>query len=156
METPNLNELAETATSSAPAVKIFGVGNAGAELLDALATSEFAAAAFAVVNTDTAALAAASAPVKIQLENKLLRGLGSGGDPDRCRALAEEQFSTLKSACAGADVVLLVAGLGGGAGSGISPVLARAAREAGALPRGRRRWRARARRTARCDGGMRR
>jgi cell division protein FtsZ len=133
METPNLNTLPETATPTAPAVKIFGVGNAGAELLDTLATAEFAAAAFAVINTDTAALGAASAPVKIHLENKLLRGLGSGGDPDRSRALAEEQFSTLKSACAGADVVLIVAGLGGGAGSGISPVLARAAREAGAL-----------------------
>jgi cell division protein FtsZ len=71
--------------------------------------------------------------MKIHLETKLLRGLGSGGDPDRGRALAEEQFSTLKTACAGAEVVFIIAGLGGGAGSGISPVLARAAREAGAL-----------------------
>jgi cell division protein FtsZ len=62
-----------------------------------------------------------------------LRGLGTGGDPERGRALAEEQFSTLKSACDGANVVLIIAGLGGGAGSGISPVLARAAKETGAL-----------------------
>jgi cell division protein FtsZ len=59
--------------------------------------------------------------------------MGSGGDADRGRAMAEEQFSTLKSACEGANVVFILAGLGGGAGSGISPVLARAAREAGAL-----------------------
>ena len=71
--------------------------------------------------------------VKIHLETKLLRGLGTGGDPERGRALAEEQFSTLKSACDGADVVFIIAGLGGGAGSGISPVLARAAKETGAL-----------------------
>ena len=114
-------------------MKIFGVGNAGIALLGTFATPEFAGAEFAVINTDAASLAASSAPVKIHLENKLLRGLGSGGDPDRRRALAEEQFSTFKYACAGADVVFIVAGLGGGAGSGISPVLARAAREAGAL-----------------------
>jgi cell division protein FtsZ len=117
----------------APAVKIIGVGNAGAELLAALATPEFAAAQSIAINTDAAALAASSATVKINLESKLLRGLGSGGDPDRGRALAEEQFSTLKSACEGAKVVFVLAGLGGGAGSGISPVLAKAAREAGAL-----------------------
>src|ERR1019366_6882594 len=73
------------------------------------------------------------ATVKFHLESKLLRGLGSGGDADRGRALAEEQFSTLKSACEGANVVFILSGLGGGAGSGISPVLARIARETGAL-----------------------
>ncbi len=120
-------------TSSAPVVKIIGVGNAGVALLGALDPAEFAAAQFTVINTDADAFAASPAPVKIHLENKLLRGLGSGGDPDRARALAEEQFSTLKSACEGANVVFVLAGLGGGAGSGISPVLAKAAREAGAL-----------------------
>ncbi len=119
--------------ATAPVVKIFGVGNAGIATLGALDQTEFAAAQFAAVNTDASAFAASSAPVKIHLENKLLRGLGSGGDPDRGRALAEEQFCTLKSACDGANVVFILAGLGGGAGSGISPVLAKAAREAGAL-----------------------
>ena len=110
-----------------------GSANAGGTLLSTLATPEFAGVTFAAINTDAAALAASPATMKIHLETKLLRGLGSGGDPDRGRALAEEQFSTLKSACAGAEVVFIIAGLGGGAGSGISPVLARAAREAGAL-----------------------
>jgi cell division protein FtsZ len=119
--------------ASRPAVKIFGVGGAGVQLLDALNAEEFAGAGFAAVNTDAASLAASSATVKIHLETKLLRGLGTGGDPERGRALAEEQFSTLKSACDGANVVLIIAGLGGGAGSGISPVLARAAKETGAL-----------------------
>ena len=114
-------------------LRIFGVGNAGITLVDSLDTLEFAGAEFAVINTDATGLATSAAPVRIQLENKLLRGLGSGGDPERSRALAEEQFSTLKAACAGANVVFILAGLGGGAGSGIAPVLARAAREAGAL-----------------------
>ena len=131
MQTPEQAPLLET--SSALTVKIFGVGNAGDALLGALATPEFAAAQFLAVNTDAAALAASSATVKIHLENKLLRGLGTGGDPERGQALAEEQFSTLKSACEGAKVVFILAGLGGGAGSGIAPVLAKAAREAGAL-----------------------
>jgi len=114
-------------------IKIIGVGGAGVSLLDTLDAGEFAGASFVAINTDAASLAASAAMVKIHLETKLLRGLGTGGDAERGQAIAEEQFSTLKTACAGADVVLLVAGLGGGAGSGISPVLARAARETGAL-----------------------
>ena len=130
---PEIPELNAAEASSVPAVKIFGVGTAGIAMLGALDQTEFAAAQFAAINTDAGAFATSSATVKIHLENKLLRGLGSGGDPERGRALAEEQFSTLKSACEGASVVFILAGLGGGAGSGISPVLAKAAREAGAL-----------------------
>ena len=117
----------------APAVKINGIGNAGIAMLGMLDPKDFAAAVFASLNTDCSAFAGSPATVKIHLENKLLRGLGSGGDPERGRALAEEQFSTLKAACEGANVVFLLAGLGGGAGSGISPLMAKAAREAGAL-----------------------
>jgi len=115
------------------AVKIFGVGGAGVQLLDLLMGGEFTGASFVVIDTDGPSLAASAVPVKIQLETKLLRGLGTGGDPERGRALAEEQFSTLRIACEGATVVFILAGLGGGAGSGISSVLARAAKETGAL-----------------------
>jgi cell division protein FtsZ len=114
-------------------VKIFGVGSAGVTMLDLLNGADFAGAGFVAINTDAPSLTASSAPVKIQLETKLLRGLGTGGDPERGGAIAEEQFATLKAACEGADVVFVVVGLGGGAGSGISPVLARAAKETGAL-----------------------
>jgi len=136
MATENQNPISDALipeTPGAPLVKIFGAGNAGAKLLGALPKSEFAAAQSAIIDTDAGGFATSNATVKIHLENKLLRGLGSGGDPERSRALAEEHFSTLKSACEGASVVFILAGLGGGAGSGISPILARAAREAGAL-----------------------
>ena len=134
MKTENQNPLFETSEVSGKLlVRIIAVGNAGDALLGALATAEFAGAEFVAINTDAAALVASVATVKIHLENKLFRGLGSGGDPERGRALAEEQFSTLKSTCEGANVVFILAGLGGGAGSGISPVLAKAAHEAGAL-----------------------
>lgn len=130
---PNESTTGAPQEFQAPVVRIIGVGNAGVQMLGMLMTPEYDGAEFAAVNTDAASLAASAAPVKVHLENKLLRGLGSGGDPDRGRALAEEQFSTLKGVCAGANLVFIVSGLGGGAGSGISSVLARAAREAGAL-----------------------
>jgi cell division protein FtsZ len=133
MKTKTEIEPAAPGPKSARTVKIIGVGGAGVGLLDALNVEEFAGANFVAINTDAPSLAASSATVKIHLETKLLRGLGTGGDPERGRAIAEEQFATLKTACEGADVILIVAGLGGGAGSGISPVLARAAKETGAL-----------------------
>ena len=133
MNPQDQNQPAMFASPHSPVVKIFGVGSAGVALLDTLPGAEFAGASFAAVNTEASSLAASTAALKIHLETKLMRGLGTGGDPERGRALAEEQFTTLKSACDGADVVFIVTGLGGGAGSGISPVLARAAKEAGAL-----------------------
>ena len=119
--------------AKAPVARIFGVGSAGVSLLEVINREEFAGAGFVAVNTDATSLAGSTVALKIHLETKLLRGLGTGGDPERGRAIAEEQFATLKTACEGADVIFIIAGLGGGAGSGISPVLARAAKETGAL-----------------------
>jgi len=133
MKTKIESPAAAPESNQARSIKIIGVGGAGVSLLDALNAEEFAGADFVAVNTDAPSLVASSATVKIHLETKLLRGLGTGGDPDRGRAIAEEQFATLKTTCDGADVVFIIAGLGGGAGSGISPVLARAAKETGAL-----------------------
>ncbi|MEJ0091544.1 MAG: cell division protein FtsZ [Limisphaerales bacterium] len=128
-ETPTV----ATESNTMRTIKIIGVGGAGVSMLDTLDMGEFAGAGLVAINTDGASLAASTATMKIHLETKLLRGLGTGGDSERGQTIAEEQFSTLKAACAGADVVLIITGLGGGAGSGISPVLARAARETGAL-----------------------
>jgi cell division protein FtsZ len=133
MKTKIESPIAEPEASQTRTIKIIGVGGAGVSLLDTLNSEEFTGANFVAINTDAPSLAASSATVKIHLETKLLRGLGTGGDPERGKAIAEEQFATLKTACEGADVILIVAGLGGGAGSGISPVLARAAKETGAL-----------------------
>ncbi len=85
------------------------------------------------INTDGPSLAASAAPVKIHLETKLLRGLGTGGDPERGRAIAEEQFSTLKTACEGADVVLVVAVWAVAQAVASALCWARAAKETGAL-----------------------
>src|SRR5450432_2568292 len=133
MKTKIETSTVETESSHTRTIKIIGVGGAGVSLLDTLDGAEFAGAGFVAINTDGSSLAASAATMKIHLETKLLRGLGTGGDAERGQAIAEEQFSTLKTVCAGADVILILAGLGGGAGSGISPVLARAAKETGAL-----------------------
>src|ERR1700733_8861638 len=92
-------------------IRIFGVGGAGVVLGDALNQSEFAGASFAAVDTDAQSLTASSATVKIHLETKSLRALGTGGDPEGGHAVAEEQFSMLKSAGEGADIIFIVAGL---------------------------------------------
>jgi cell division protein FtsZ len=133
MKTKTQTPAATLEPAKLPAAKIFGVGGAGVSLLGALHGEDFAGAGFVAVNTEASSLAASSAALKIHLETRLLRGLGTGGDPERGRAIAEEQFATLKTACEGTDVIFIVAGLGGGAGSGIAPVLARAAKETGAL-----------------------
>jgi cell division protein FtsZ len=118
-------------SKSAISVKIFGVGTAGINILEQLAKAALPGVALAAVSTDSKSLAASSASEKISLETKPSRG--AGGDARRSRALAEENLPRLKQACEGMDVVFLLAGLGGGAGTGIGPVLAQAAREAGAL-----------------------
>ena len=113
-------------------VKIFGVGTAGITIAKQMAAmSEFAAANFTAVDADASAPAVFAE--QIHLETKVLRGLGTGGDPERGRKLAEEHFESLKRSSAGVEVVFIVTGLGGGTGSGAASVLARAARESGAL-----------------------
>ena len=117
-------------------IKVVGIGTAGLAVLDRLMALGLDAVEFVAVNTDAASLAASAAGTKILLENKMLRGLGTGGDPERGRQLAEEELPRLKPVFEGVSSVLIVAGFGGGAGTGISPVIAKAARESGALTLG--------------------
>lgn len=119
-----------------PAIKVFGVGSAGLNMLEQVMREGMEGVEFVAVNTDESSLWASSAPEKVHLEPKPLRALGTGGDPARGRAAAEEAAGKLKSLCEGSAVVFILAGLGGGAGTGICPVLARAAKESGAFALG--------------------
>lgn len=114
-------------------IRIFGVGNAGCNVLQHLLLSPPPGVTCVGVNTEPLPPASAEACKTIVLEDKLLRGLGTGGDPERGRSLAEEQSSQIQPLCEGADLVFVIAGLGGGAGTGIAPVIARTAKDAGAL-----------------------
>lgn len=114
-------------------IKLFAIGNTGLNVMEHVVAGDTSGLGLAAVNTDAESLAACPASETLHLETRPLRGLGTGGDPERGRELAEEYLPKLKALCEGVDVAFIVAGLGGGAGTGIAPVLARAARESGAL-----------------------
>jgi cell division protein FtsZ len=114
-------------------LRIIGVGDTGLRLVERLISDGLPPDMFGAINMGGTELDRCGAPPKLRLENQRLRGLGSGGDPERGRQAAEEKNEELKSLCQGAEVVFILAGLGGGTGSGISPVLARIAKAAGAL-----------------------
>jgi cell division protein FtsZ len=131
------NELTPSANPPAPEqgprIKIFGLGGAGIKVMELLSGSEFASAGRVAIATEAASLTVTTASEKLLLETRELRGLGTGGDPERGRVLAEEQADQLRTLCQDAEMIFIVTALGGGAGTGISPVLARIARDSGAL-----------------------
>ncbi|HNQ90644.1 MAG TPA: cell division protein FtsZ, partial [Verrucomicrobiota bacterium] len=121
------------ATRRHPAIRVLAVGGAGLQALEAMTRDPLEGVAFAAIHTDARAVAQCPLPEKILLGANLTRGLGTGGDPDLARAAAEVESTLLRELTATADLVIVVAGLGGGTGSGAAPVLARIARESGAL-----------------------
>jgi len=114
-------------------IKVWGVGGAGCNAVSALDPAVLQGVHVLAVNTDSQALEAAAAADKLVLGAKRTRGMGAGGDPDLGRAAAEDDLEKMSGFCAGADIVFILAGLGGGTGTGAAPVLARMARESGAL-----------------------
>jgi cell division protein FtsZ len=114
-------------------LKVFGLGGAGCNAAAFAAQSASNEVQFLAVNTDSQALEACPAPAKFVLGAGRTRGLGAGGDPDLGRAAAEDDVEKIRSFCAGTDIIFLLAGLGGGTGTGAAPVFARVARESGAL-----------------------
>jgi cell division protein FtsZ len=114
-------------------LKVFGVGGAGGNAVDYMAKHDFGGVSFLAINTDARALGQLQLAEKMILGAKLTRGLGTGGDPEMGRAAAEEDVEKIRGLCADADVICVVAGLGGGTGTGAGPVVARLAKESGAL-----------------------
>jgi cell division protein FtsZ len=114
-------------------IKVCGIGGAGCNAAGFFAQTKLDGVEVLLVNTDAQALAASPLPDKWVLGQKRTRGLGTGGDPERGRAAAEDDAAQLASFCAGTDIIFILAGLGGGTGTGAAPVLARVARESGAL-----------------------
>ena len=113
-------------------VKVLGVGGAGTHAVDRLSRDGLAGVEILAANTDARALASAVTTERIVLGHGLTRGLGAGGDPELGRAAAEESLNAVGERLAGASLVILLAGLGGGTGSGASPCIAQIAREQGA------------------------
>src|SRR5438270_6057523 len=114
-------------------IKVLGVGGAGCNAVNHLGSASLFGVDFVVMNTDAAALEQSAIATKLVLGTKSTRGLGAGGDPERGQAAAEEDLPRIRELCQGADMVFVIAGLGGGTGTGASPIIARAAKETGAL-----------------------
>lgn len=114
-------------------VKIVGIGGAGSSALDRMLLDGVEASDLVAVNTDVQSLTASVAAQKIQLGNALTHGLGAGGDPEVGMQATEIALPAIHEAIEGSKIVFLVAGLGGGTGSGAAPLIANAAREDGAL-----------------------
>lgn len=114
-------------------LKVVGVGGAGGNAVNRMVQNGFAGADFIALNTDLQVLRGSEADQRVQIGTKLTRGLGSGGDPAIGELAAEESRDVLKEVVQGADMVFLTAGMGGGTGTGASPVVASVARETGAL-----------------------
>ena len=114
-------------------IKVVGVGGAGLNAVNRMIDAGISQVEFIAVNTDIQQLRTSDAPAKIHIGRELTQGLGSGADPDVGRRAADEAYDELKQELRGADMVFVAAGEGGGTGSGAAPIVARIAREIGAL-----------------------
>ena len=114
-------------------IKVIGVGGAGTNAVNRMVDSGIRGVEFIAVNTDRQALLLSKASSKIQIGEKITRGLGAGANPDIGAQSAEENKSEIAETLRGADMVFVTAGMGGGTGTGAAPIVAQAAKEMGIL-----------------------
>ena len=126
-------EKVNTTASDTIIIKAIGVGGGGGNAINYMINEGISGIDFIVANTDAQALETSVAPLKIQLGINAVRGLGAGMVLEKGREAALESFEEIKSTLTGADMVFVVAGMGGGTGTGAAPIIAQAAREVGAL-----------------------
>lgn len=115
------------------AIKVIGVGGGGNNAVNRMITAGLQGVEFVSVNTDAQALLHAQAPYRIQIGDKLTKGLGAGANPEVGEKAAQESREDIIKALKGADMVFVTAGMGGGTGTGAAPVVAECAKEVGAL-----------------------
>ncbi|HEX74812.1 MAG TPA: cell division protein FtsZ [Dehalococcoidia bacterium] len=126
--------MAKTSFVSNPAnIKVIGLGGGGCNAVTRMVREEIQGVEFIAVNTDAQALAITEAPTRIQLGEKLTKGLGVGGDHTLGQKAAEESSDELRQVVSGADMVFITCGMGGGTGTGAAPVIAETAKQSGAL-----------------------
>jgi len=122
-----------TNTDSAASIRVVGVGGAGSNAVNRMIAEGVAGVDFVALNTDNQALSLSNAPIRVRIGDKLTRGLGAGGFSDQGEKAANESIDEIQSVLQGADMAFVTAGMGGGTGTGAAPVVARLAREMGAL-----------------------
>ena len=116
-----------------PVLRVIGVGGAGVNAVNRMVEAEVEGVEFLAINTDLQSLQQSAAHVTLHIGSGVTRGLGSGSNPDLGRQAAMEEYDKIKALLKGADMVFVAAGAGGGTGTGAAPVVARIARELGAL-----------------------
>ncbi len=108
-----------------PKIKVIGVGGGGSSAVNRMIENDVRGVEFSVINTDAQALKLSRADIKVSIGSNLTRGLGAGGNPEVGRKSAEESMEDLKALVAGADMVFVTAGMGGGTGTGAAPIVAK-------------------------------
>lgn len=119
--------------SQSARIEVIGVGGGGSNAVNRMIASDLQGVGYRVLNTDAQALLQSAAKQRVQLGQKLTRGLGAGGNPAIGQKAAEESRSDLAQTLQGTDLVFIAAGMGGGTGTGAAPVVAEVAKECGAL-----------------------
>jgi len=121
-------------TTNFAKIRVMGIGGGGTNALNSMITqSNIQGVDFIAVNTDAQSLLLNQSATKMQIGEDLTKGLGSGGNPEVGTQAAEESYEKIKAMLDGTDMLFLTAGMGGGTGTGATPVIARAAKEVGAL-----------------------
>src|SRR5512139_293496 len=126
--------MAKPSYSQAPAkIKVIGMGGGGCNAITRMVRDEIRGVEFVAMNTDAQALAITEAAIRIQLGERITRGLGAGGDRTMGRKAAEESRDEIKQVMAGSDMTFITAGMGGGTGTGSAPMVAEVSKQTGAL-----------------------
>ena len=120
-------------TLSPAKIKVIGLGGGGSNAVSRMVQQQILGVEFIAANTDAQALAVAEAPVRIQIGERVTRGLGAGGDNNFGQRAAEETRDEFREVLQGADMVFITAGMGGGTGTGAAPIVAEIAKQSGAL-----------------------
>lgn len=123
----------ESEENTAAVIKVVGVGGAGCNAVNRMIDSELGGVEFIAINTDKQALAKSKAQTKLQIGEKLTKGLGAGANPEIGQKAAEENIEDIRKFLTGADMIFVTAGMGGGTGTGAAPIIAKVGRDLGAL-----------------------
>lgn len=123
----------ENELDNSAVIKVIGVGGAGCNALNRMIEADLGGVEYIAVNTDKQALSRCNAETKVQIGEKLTRGLGAGGNPEIGQRSAEETLDVIADLLEGTDMVFITAGMGGGTGTGAAPIIAKASKDMGIL-----------------------
>ncbi|MCI7326857.1 cell division protein FtsZ [Hornefia butyriciproducens] len=123
----------ENEQTSGAVIKVIGVGGGGCNAVNRMLETNLQGVEYIAVNTDSQALGRCNAETKIQIGEKLTKGLGAGGNPEIGQKSAEETLDVIADLIEGTDMVFITAGMGGGTGTGAAPIIAKAAKDMGIL-----------------------